>query len=301
MTSDVRALLRAAAETGAADFGASLAMRRGRWLRWRRRIQVAIPAAIALAVLIALLLVPGLRIVGEARDIAPLDRPGRTQVAGKDSPSPSTTATQRRPGAAVEAPSDEANSPMPVAQAQVEGSDACNPLIVDLGGDVRDGSIDILRSSVSYRATTETVTFTHVLRDIELEDGPGEGPSYDMRFVWDGVEYSAEAWVDVSGRQQFVVHAGGRGTLAPVEYGNVHGRIDPVSDTVTLRFTLDEFDESAKRSADNASRPAPRELKAGSTLSEMRLVANPRGSSTSMTEQHETDVGSARCDYVVGR
>jgi hypothetical protein len=307
MSSDIRELLRSAADVDPSGLGARAAMQRGVWLRWRRRVQVALPAAVAGAVLLAVLL-PKVGSFVDAERISPVG-PGRTHSVPLDEsdapPPPRDASGSSEVDEDGSAPGSEPRTPG-TALAPVQGSAGCSPLIEDDRFDVSDTSIDILRSSMSYGADANTLTITHALRDIRLDSTtPGEGPFYDLRFAWDGVEYSAEAYVTASGEQAFSVMrvsdkpaVGTSSAVNQVEHGNATGRIDPVSDTVVLRFTLDEFNETEKAAASSESRPAAKELKVGSKLVGISLVTNPRGSSWSMNE-HETDVGSAKCDYVI--
>jgi hypothetical protein len=312
MTSDIRELLRSAAEVEPSGLGVRAAMQRGVTLRWRRRVQIALPVAVAAAVLLAVVL-PRVGSFVDAERISPVG-PGQPQKAPSDvqdaQPDPRRTAD---PSEARDTRTTGTEPGTPgTALAPTQRSADCSPLIEDPAFDVSDSSIDILRSSISYRADTGALTLTHALRDIKPDPDPGdstpgEGPFYDLRFAWDGVEYSAEAYTTASGEDEFsVMRAADRPTVGTssavnqIDHGNVTGRIDRVSDTVVLHVPLDEFNEAEKAASSSANRPATKELKVGSKLMGIRLVANPRGSSWSMNE-HETDVGTADCDYVIGR
>ena len=205
MSSDIRELLRSAAEADPAGLGARAAMERGVRLRRRRRVEVAATVVVAAAVLVAVVL-PRVGSFVDAERISPA-RPGRTHEAPSDAhdarPDPRRTAD---PSGAGDAPTTGTQPrTADTAQAPTQRSSGCSPLIEDPRFDVSDSSIDILRSSMSYRADTNTLTFAHTFLDIKSEPNystPAEGPFYDLRFAWDGVEYSAEAYTTASGEDE---------------------------------------------------------------------------------------------------
>ena len=298
MTSDVRQLLRRAAEVDVADLGARTAMQRGLRLRWRRRLILAASVTLALVAVIPLVL-PGSEIIGDATDLTPAQRPDNV------APSDGTRDPSARPEplASVQGIAQERShtgrerTPDPIVPKENRAA-LCDPVITDPRFDTTERSIDILRSSITYDGKENALTFTHTMIDIRLDatEQPGEGPFYDLRFDIDGVRYSALSYVTASGAQEFSVvrvsdrpPVGTETAVGQAKPGNATGRIDAVADTARLTLDLDEFNRTESPG-----------LEVGSQLRGIELTANPRGSSWS-TQEHETDVGTARCDYVVGR
>jgi hypothetical protein len=305
MTSEIRELLHAAADADASGVGARAAMQRGLQLRWWRRALVGLPIAVAAAVLLAVVL-PRVGSFVDAERISPA-RPGRTHNAPLEEHD--TRSDPQRAPASNEPEEEPAIGIAPRSPgtklAPVQPSAGCDPLIEDYARDTSDSSIDILRSSISYRSSTNTLTFTHALRDIKPDTRAGEGPFYDLRFTLDDVEYSAGAHTTAAGEDEFSVmepaHRAPLGTSSAAVDPNARpatGLIDRQRNTVVVHVQLDEFNEAEKAAAPLENRPVRKELKVGSTLTQIQLITYPRGSSWSMTS-HEVDYGLTECDYVI--
>lgn len=298
MTSDVRELLRLAAETGSPDFGgARSAMQRGRWLRRRRVVQIALPLALAVALVVAL---TGreLPIIGDGDRIAPTgpgqNEPRRPPIRVE----PSTPDRESNP-ATVTDPRGRPDRSMVTALPAPKAD--CSPLITDDQGDARQTSIDILRSSITYERDTNSLVFEHTLKDLERgASGVGE-MGFELWFMWDDLSYVAYAWVDQAGQEQYSVQRARRGEPATPPGGHwvdlsATGRMDTSREIVRVRVQLDEFNKDEKAASSSEGFPPPKELKAASKLTQIRLETWIGSFGSGGQDLAESD-----CDYVVGR
>ncbi len=314
MSRDLRELLRNAAEADQPEFnGARLAMQRGERLRWHRRAQIALPVIITAALIAAL--GGGLPDRGELRRIRPAERGGRpTQTPSSQPPTaqpdrsgsqsegsrPQGMRTERRPNGGV--PGRQSAS-----SGGAETGASCQPLIEDPRGDTRNwgrssaDTVDILSSTITFEAETNSLTFKHVLKDIPAEHPTGDALVYELHFTWDNLRYTAEVWIDNAGREGYGVHRARRGArgVGDTEYVNLSsrtGQIDRNGNTVTLPLRLDEFNQAEREASAAEGHQPPAELRVGSQLHNIDLWAYMGGPTTGAEDR-----AVARCPYVIGR
>ncbi|MGH7857519.1 MAG: hypothetical protein ACREQY_09325, partial [Candidatus Binatia bacterium] len=276
MTTDVRELLRRAAEAGPDEVaGARRAMRRGESLRRRRRVGIIALATVAVALAVAAV-VPGTPLLDDVLRIAPT-RPGQDRQVSTPEPTPPANAAPDQPAErSDEAPDRVIAAGEPGAERSSSGitPPTCDPLIDDSSGDTGDARIDIERSTISYDEAANSLVFEHTMRDLERPES-GHSLHFDLQFWWDGLRYSAEAMIDGAGQDNFAIvrprRNGAPGPVNWVELGTPTGSFDTTSETVALRVSLDEFNDGEKSASLQEGMPPPKELEAGSKLTEISL------------------------------
>lgn len=180
----------------------------------------------------------------------------------------------------------------------------CEGRIIDRKGDVDNAAIDILRSSISYSASTNDLVIHHIIDDIpDTPPFPNEALAYEYYFTVDGTWYMVMAYIR-AGQSDWSFSVQRRDRTRAEQWPDVPrqivmsptGRVDTEKDTVTISIDIDEFNQGERVVAAQEGFPPAAVLRRGSTLTNISLTAYPRSAGVG-----PYDDAIADCWYIVGQ